>query len=83
MYIYILYIYSIEYPFGQFRPAALSVSPPKFLPTTSLLTEERGRVEKIENINAVQVLFSNSQNCSVLSTLFKSQIQNTELHNVL
>jgi len=31
--------YGMEYPFGQFGSAALAMSPPKILPTPSLLVE--------------------------------------------
>ena len=59
--------YGMEYPFGQFGSAVLAVSPPKILPTPSLLV--RGECWR-DSLDAVGALLSSSQNTGVLSTLF-------------
>lgn len=50
------------------RPAVLVVSPATILPTPSLLMGGSRGGER-ENVDAVQLLLSNSQNTSVLSVL--------------
>jgi len=60
--------YGKEYPSGQFSSAVLAISSPNLLPTASLLVFLRGSWKEI--LNAVQALFSNSQNIAVLSTPF-------------
>jgi len=54
-------------PFGQFGSALLAVSPPKILPTLSLLVR---RESWRDSLDAVQALLSSSQNTGVLSTPF-------------
>ena len=38
--------YGMEYPFGQFGSAVPAMSPPKILPTPSLLGEAEGMLER-------------------------------------
>jgi len=58
-------VWNMEHAFGQFGSAPPAASPA--LPPYSL----RGHsVEKREGLDTVQALFSNSQNTSVLPTLF-------------
>lgn len=57
--------YGIEHPFGQFRSAALVVSPPNFLLASSL-TAVKAEQGNQKSLDAVQALLSNSLNTGVL-----------------
>lgn len=60
-------LYGVQHPFSQFRSAVMTVSPPNCLFTSYLFVPGSGdRVEKREILDAVQALFSNSLNISVL-----------------
>ena len=60
--------YGMEYPFGQFGSAVLAMSPPKILPTPSLLGGG-GNVGETA-LMLWEHCFNSSQNTGVLSTLF-------------
>jgi len=63
-----------EQPWGLFGTAVPAESQP---PTHPQPTRCSGSVRNGEGLDAVQALFSNSQNISMLSTLFWSQIHKT------
>lgn len=59
-------------PFGQLRSVVLAVSPLNLFPPQPALWD--GTVRNGDSLDAVQGLFSNSYNTSVLSTLFWSPV---------
>jgi len=59
--------YGMEYHFVHFESAVLAMSPPKTLPTLTLLV--RGDCWR-DSLDAVQALLSSNQNTDVLSTPF-------------
>ena len=63
--------YGMEYPFGQLGSAVPAMSPPKLLPTPSLVAfwGEGGKCRE-DSLDAVQALLSSSQNTGVFSTPF-------------
>ena len=63
--------YGMEYPFGQLGSAVPAMSPPKLLPTRSLLAfwGEGGNCRE-DSLDAVRALLSSSQNTGVFSTPF-------------
>lgn len=64
-------LYSMDYPFGQFRSEYPAVFALSLLCTLSILSGcGIEGVGKRESLGAVQALVSNSQNAGVLSTLF-------------
>lgn len=68
---------NMECSFGQFRSAVLNMLPPIFLWSSSLAEHDT------EVFNSGEAVFSNSQTILVISTLFSSWIQNTELYEIL
>jgi len=66
----------MEYHFGRFGSAALAMSPPKILPTLSLLV--RGECWR-DSFYAVQALLSSNQNTGVINIFLAANTKHSTM----